>query len=623
MKGYLNRWLLPLMMFAGALINTPQLHAQVIKEIEKAIEDDTAKKSILSEIDAATTPSNTIDSTTLLQKELAQKDSLLQEYKLQQANQYLEIEGLKEQITAQDSLKREKLKVEIDSMRSLIKGVPLVIDEDTLFYIYAKRGGIPPSTRVINAEIILKKLGKKYTLEPDSVYVANTDILSDIMYKSDVILTITDLDALWENTNRKALAEKWRNDIVNELKILKSQHSLLKLFERIGLFILVIVIQVLLCTFISRMYRKLKRHILEAKQTKLKPVKIKDYELLNQDRMAHILVLAFNVLRYGIIALLLTFTIPILFAIFPATKPLAMKIFSYMWNPVKIVFSNVFDYLPNLVMIAVIYISIRFLVKMVKFFMDEIESKRLTISGFYPDWAQPTYHILRFLLYAFMVAMVYPYLPGSDSRVFQGISVFVGIIVSLGSSTVIANIVAGMVITYMRPFKLGDRVKLNDVVGDVIEKSPFVTRIRTPKNELVTIPNSFIISSHSVNMSASARDFGLIIHTTVTIGYDVPWRQVHQLLIDAALATPGIEKDPSPFVLETGLNDWYPAYQINAYITDASRQPRILSALMQNIQDTFNKAGVEIMSPTYIATRDGNQVTIPKPGPYNPIGSEK
>ena len=207
--------------------------------------------------------------------------------------------------------------------------------------------------------------------------------------------------------------------------------------------------------------------------------------------------------------------------------------------------------------------------------------------------------------------MIYPYLPGSESGVFQGISVFVGLIISLGSSTVIGNIIAGLIITYMRPYKLGDRIKLNDTVGNVIEKTPFVTRLRTPKNEVITIPNSFIMSSHTVNYSASARDYGLIIHTTVTIGYDAPWRQVHQLLINAARITEGVLENPKPFVIETELQDYYPCYEINAYIKDVDRLAQITTELHQNIQDTFNEAGVEIMSPKYVATRDGNASTIP------------
>ena len=153
----------------------------------------------------------------------------------------------------------------------------------------------------------------------------------------------------------------------------------------------------------------------------------------------------------------------------------------------------------------------------------------------------------------------------------------------------------------MRPFKIGDQIKLNDTTGNVIEKTPLVTRIRTPKNEVVTIPNSFMMSSHTVNYSASAREYGLIIHSEVTIGYDAPWRLVHELLIDAALNTPGVVDSPRPFVLQTSLSDWYPVYQVNAYIKNAQDLQQIYSILHQNIQDRFNEAGVEIMSPHYMA----------------------
>jgi small-conductance mechanosensitive channel len=305
-------------------------------------------------------------------------------------------------------------------------------------------------------------------------------------------------------------------------------------------------------------------------------------------------------------------TVPLLFAIFPQTKGLAYQIFSYIWNPIKNILVGIVDYIPNLFAILIICFAVKYLVRLVHYLSREVEAGRLKFGGFYPDWAMPTYHIIRFLLYAFMIAMIYPYLPGAKNGVFQGISVFVGLIISLGSSTVIGNVIAGLVITYMRPFKLGDRIQLNDTTGNVIEKTPLVTRIKTPKNEVVTIPNSFIMSSHTVNYSASAREYGLIIHSEVTIGYDVPWRQVHQLLIEAALNTPGVIDDPRPFVLETSLSDWYPVYQINAYIREADKLAQIYSDLHQNIQDRFNEAGVEIMSPHYMAMRDGNESTIPK-----------
>lgn len=377
-------------------------------------------------------------------------------------------------------------------------------------------------------------------------------------------------------------------------------------------FVLVLLGQFLLFRLSSWLYKKVKNRIQQLKDTKLKPISIQNYEILDTQKQVSLLIFLANILRYLLLFILLVLTIPILFSIFPQTKELAYKIAYYIWNPVKDILEGILGYIPNLFTIIVICLVIKYVIKGIRYLATEIDAGRLKINGFYSDWAMPTYHIIRFLLYAFMIAMIYPYLPGANSGVFQGVSVFVGLIVSLGSSTVIGNIIAGFVITYMRAFKQGDRIKLNDTVGNVIEKTAFVTRLRTIKNEIVTIPNSFIMSSQTINYTSSARTYGLIIHSEVTIGYDAPWRKVHQLLIDAAKATPGVMPEPAPFVLETALSDFYPVYQINAYIQEANNMTTIYSALHQNIQDYFDKAGVEIMSPHYTAFRNGNASTIPK-----------
>ena len=344
---------------------------------------------------------------------------------------------------------------------------------------------------------------------------------------------------------------------------------------------------------------------------KLKAITIRDYEFLDTHKQGRILLFSSTILRYAVILAQLAISIPMLFAIFPQTEALALRLFSYVFDPFKMIIKSIVGYIPNLFIILVIYFCVKYLIKAIQYIANEIQNEKLKITGFYPDWALPTFNIIRFLLYVFMIAMIYPYLPGSDSGVFQGISVFVGLIVSLGSSSAIANIIAGLVITYMRPFRLGDRIKLNETEGNVIEKTPFVTRIRTPKNEIVTIPNSSIMSSHTVNYSESAQQYGLIIHTTVTFGYEIPWKQVHELLIDAAQNTPGVIADPKPFVLETYLHDYYPMYQINAYIKNADKLAQIYSDLHQNIQDKANEAGIELMSPHYYAQREADPVVMP------------
>ena len=534
----------------------------------------------------------------------------LEEARLNEAN--MRMEQMRLQTMAADSVKLSQQRQRIDSLRQFTKGVPVIAEGDTLFYLFTKRGGYAPQQRAQMTGAAIEEIGKRFNLRPDSVSIDHSDIVSDLMYGNKVLLSLTDQDALWEGVSRDSLAKERRQNVITKLHEMKAEHSVWRMAKRILYFLLVIVGQYLLFRLTNWLFRKLKVRILRLKDTKIKPVSIQGYELLDAQKQANLLVFLAGIGRYILMGIQLVITVPLIFIIFPQTEGLAYRLLGYIWNPIRNIFVDIIDYIPNLFTIVVIWYAVKYLVRMVLYLAREIEAGRLKFNGFYPDWAMPTFHIVRFLLYAFMIAMIYPYLPGSKSGVFQGISVFVGLIVSLGSSTVIGNIIAGLVITYMRPFKMGDRIKLNDTTGDIIEKTPLVTRIRTPKNEVVTVPNSFIMSSHTVNYSTSAREYGLIIHSEVSIGYDVPWRQVNQILIDAALNTPGVVDDPRPFVLETSLSDWYPVYQINAYIKEAHKMAQIYSDLHQTIQDKFNEAGIEIMSPHYMAVRDGNETTIPK-----------
>lgn len=223
----------------------------------------------------------------------------------------------------------------------------------------------------------------------------------------------------------------------------------------------------------------------------------------------------------------------------------------------------------------------------------------------------PTFNIVKVLIYAFALIVIFPYLPGSNSPIFQGVSIFVGILFSLGSSTAISNAVAGIVMTYMHPFKIGDKIKVNDIIGVVVEKGLLVTRIRSVFNEEYTVPNSMLLGNYSVNYSRYSEEKGLILTTSVTIGYDAPWRDVHKVLLLAAERTENILKNQKPYVYQSGLEDFYVAYTLHFFIDKPTLTPAILSELHGNIQDCFNEAGIEIMSPHYRAERDGNQTTIP------------
>ncbi|MDR0586522.1 MAG: mechanosensitive ion channel family protein [Treponema sp.] len=323
---------------------------------------------------------------------------------------------------------------------------------------------------------------------------------------------------------------------------------------------------------------------------------IRKYKLLETTQVLNVLYTVLNILKWATMFLELFIAVPLIFSLFELTQDLAARLFGYVLTPLSRVLYGIIDYIPNLITIVIFIFIARYAVRSLKFFATRVERGKLVIPGFYAEWAQPTFNILRFIIYAFTIAVIYPYLPGSDSRAFQGVSVFVGIVLSLGSSSAIGNLVAGIVLTYMRPFTIGDRIQIQGVTGFVVEKSPIVTRIKTHKNEYVTFPNMMVLSSSITNYHTSTTEDeqGLILNAEITFGYGTPWQKVHELLIEGALKTGSILEDPKPFVLQLSLEDFYARYQINAYTKDVERVPAIYSELFENIQNSFRDAGLDM-----------------------------
>jgi small-conductance mechanosensitive channel len=336
-------------------------------------------------------------------------------------------------------------------------------------------------------------------------------------------------------------------------------------------------------------------------------------------------VLAGVVRGANLIALLLLFYfyLTLVLSVFPQTRNFAVGFLGYILDPLRILGTGLVSYLPNLLFVLVAIVITRYILKATHVFFAAIERQTLKFTGFHPEWAQTTYAMVKMLFIAFVAVVIFPYLPGASSPAFQGISIFLGVLLSLGSSSAVANMVAGIILTYMRPFRVGDIVKIVDTAGIILEKNMLLTRIRTIKNVEITIPNSLVLGSHIVNYSASVGEPHLIVHTSVTIGYDAPWRKVHELLIGAAAATEEILQEPRPFVLQRSLDDFYVTYELNAYTDKPQRMAAIYSRLHENIQDRFNEAGVEILSPHYTQLRDGNKITVPEdylPAGYEPGG---
>ena len=363
----------------------------------------------------------------------------------------------------------------------------------------------------------------------------------------------------------------------------------------------IILAQILLIWLIWHLFKKLDDKLEHSKKHRIKHIVIKNFTLLTAKRVVGIIEFVLRMIKYLVTAVLLFITLPIVLRLFPATSELSTKLFSYVLHPLRDIAVGAFMYIPNLIKILIIVTITRYVLKGIKYFATRIEHGKLEIRGFYPDWAAPTNKILQVLLWAFTLALIYPYLPGSDSRAFQGVSVFLGIVFSLGSTSAIGNLVAGLVTTYMRPFKIGDRVKINDITGFVVEKNMMVVRLRTHKNEYVTFPNLTILNSSVVNYNTSSDDDedGLIIYAEVTFGYSVPWQTIHDILINAAAATEHILENPKPFVLQTKLDDFYACYQINCYTKNVNIVPGIYTMLYENIQNGFRAAGLDMTSAHY------------------------
>ncbi len=521
-----------------------------------------------------------------------------------------EIAHLRMQLFAGDSLRRESFRAHIDSLREATPGSWVVVEEDSLFRFYARHGGLTAKERALRASQEIEHVGKQLGVTPDSVYVTASDFETELVYGDYILLSVTDIDAIWAGKSREELAVELREVVVEELFILKKSHSLWVLIRSIISLVVILMAVWAAIKLLNVGYRRILRLIDKWAETRLHPIYIQKLEILDIHRQTVILRGAANVLRLLADLVIVLIAVPLIFSVFPPTEKIARTILAYIWNPCRDILMGIVEYIPNLFVICIICIAIKFLVKLLRYLATQLAEERLHINGFFADWAMPTFYIIRFLLYAFGIAMIYPYLPGSNSGVFQGISVFIGLIVSIGSSGAIGNVIAGLVITYMRPFRIGDRIELQNTSGDVIEKTPFVTRIRTVKNEIVTVPNSFIMTTQTVNLTESAHQYGLIIHCDVNVSYTYHWRRIYKLLIEAALATRGVVDDPKPFVLQTTLGNDYGIYQINAYIRDANLLPDVYSDLNVSIQDVFNREGIEILSPHYISTRNGEASTL-------------
>lgn len=490
------------------------------------------------------------------------------------------------------------------------RGVPVVPFLDTVLFVQARLGSFPAAARAEAIAERIRRLGALATFDAARLTVDSTEQSLDIAYGDVILMTVTPTDARRAGEDQATLAARYADAIAATVRAHRERTSWQTLVKEVLLALLVLALLAGIIWSASRLFRRSATWLARQQGGVIRGVHIRGYELFTAERSLGAVLLINTALKWLVVLMAVYVAFPLLFSIFPWTRGLADTLVGYVLEPLSRIGRALWNYVPNLFTIGVIVWVFHAVLKLLRFLRDEISREALRLPGFYPDWAGPTYQLVRVLVYAFMLVVVFPYLPGSDSPVFKGVTVFLGALFTFGSAGSLSNVVAGLVLTYMRAFQHGDRVRIGDVTGDIIERTLLVTRLRTIKNEIISIPNSTVMASHTTNYSSDAPERGLIVHTTVTIGYDVPWRQVHQLLIEAARATDLVEAEPAPYVLQTSLDDFYVSYQINATTRQPNRQAALYSQLHQNIQDAFNNAGVEILSPHYRALRDGNATTM-------------
>lgn len=507
---------------------------------------------------------------------------------------------------------RSTLSADDDSVAMENSGAPVEVDGRPILLVYTPIGGFTPQERAEGIEQRIIALSSRKDVPIEAIHAEDRGTWSEVLAGSDRIMAITETDAKAAERARGELAAEYTEVIREVVSQYRQDHTWKHLFRGFLYAALAtgsLVGLVISFFLIRRRARSKIEEWLARREVGRPTVRV---ALQFRWYLGRPFVAMTRALFWILLIALLQSYVTLVLRFFPSTKYTSNRITGWLFSALGAFGKNLIGYIPNLMLVALISLVTAYLIKVSEYIFREIRDEKLSIQGFYPDWAEPTAKLVRFLILAAAAVVIFPYLPGSESPAFKGMSVFLGVLLSLGSTSAMAHGVAGTILTYMRAFQMGDFVRIGDETGEVIEKNLLVTRICTQKNEVVTIPNGTVLGGVVINYSAQARHKGVIFHTTATIGYNAPWRQVHELLLSAALATDGILHEPQPFVLQTALNDFYVAYELNAYTADPQNMQYVYSLLHQNIQDKFNEAGVEINSPHYTSLRDGNQLTIPE-----------
>jgi small-conductance mechanosensitive channel len=475
---------------------------------------------------------------------------------------------------------------------------PVTIDGTVLFSL---RGvsALPAEERAARISKKIEGVARDPSFDPANLTIADDGAITKIMAGETLILGIVDADARLEGVERRELAIVAVDRIRSAIKQYRTDRQpgaiLAGALKALGD---TVVLALGLAVFLW-LWRRLDDKLSERLERRLKAMGVESVQTGSAERAGDALSGGLRAVRTMVFLAAVFLYSNMVLGLFPWTRPIHAKLTSWFLDPLLVMGRGVVDSIPDLIFLVILFLILRWTVGLIRLFFNAVERGSVTFAGFDPEWARPTFKIVRLLVIALGVVVAYPYIPGSSSSAFKGVSLFAGIIFSLGSSSVISNLIAGFAMTYRRAFRVGDRVQIGNVVGDVAEVRLQVTHLRTPKNEDVVIPNSMILNGEVINYSTLARSRGLILHTTVGIGYETPWRQVEAMLLMAAERVPGLLREPAPFVLQKALGDFCVTYEINVYCDQPHAMPQLYTELHRAILDVFNEYEIQIMTPAY------------------------
>ena len=493
-----------------------------------------------------------------------------------------------------------------EAAEAAITTAPVEIDGVKLFRV---RGvsSYPATERARRIKERIEAAAADPTISIDSLRIVQNEGMVQIVAGNRPLVGFVDADAALEQVGPSDLASVDLAHIRDAIVAYREARSPAALKRGVVNALVATLIFIVAIAAFLWIWRRAAHEITPRLQPYIRAIQFQSFTVMRAESIAGMLRSTFRALRAVALLTAILIYAGVVFAQFPWTRRLSRDLGAGLFEPVKVIGRGIIDAIPSLIFLTVLFFAVRLGLRVTRLFFDAVSSESVTLKGFEREWALPTYKIVRAAIVALALIVAYPYIPGSQSDAFKGVSLFIGVVLSLGSSSAISNIIAGYMMTYRRAFRIGDRIKIGEVIGDVIEFRLQVTHLRSFKNEEIIVPNSQILTSEVRNYSSIARTDGLILHTEVGIGYETPWRQVEAMLLVAADRTPDLLSDPRPFVWLKKLGDFAVTYELNVYCRRPQGMWRLYNLLHQNILDVFNEYGVQIMTPAY-----ENDPTSPK-----------